>query len=426
MAFFMWATNRTRTPSACDYYRIKVPLYWLEKLGYTKGYEDVGAGGEDDIAAMFTADIDLFYATSGEAHLHQIRTLAAMQPKKIQTGEMHYPPTPIWDIDDNPDYVHPFNQTFAVQGVRHYPTGEFLEPQETLEFTNAKGETRDLWVDKVTTAMNKTLVFDIARNLHQMKVRWEIMRSAVGVTCPSPALASYIKNVIGQPNVYVFPNTVVPEDYPEFPLLPAPDGEVRILWQGGMSHFIDWYPLREAIAEVMKRYPKAKLVVWGEKFDWITDVIPAAQLEFYQWTQYPAYKLHRGLFRADINLCPLANNPFNACKSPIKWYEGSIWSRPEATLAADVAPYREIKDGETGLLYKNETEFVQKLSKLIEDEQLRLRLGHAAKKWILENRTPQATIPGLFEFYQDCRARTRGGRIIPATRADLRKVKEMA
>jgi glycosyl transferase family 1 len=418
MSFYVWATNRGQQ-SACTYYRIMVPMAWMERLGYTQGYIDVGKGGEDDIAAMFTADVDLFYAAQGAGTLHQMEVINAMQPKKIQDGSLHYPPTTVWDCDDNSDFVHPFNQTFATQGVRHYPTADFLEPDDVLTSHDAKGREHVLWIDGKTRSGQHT--FDIQRNLAEMKLRHKIIRTAVGVTVSSPSLASYVRDVVGQKNVYVFPNTVVPSDYEEYPVS-RDDDDIRILWQGGMSHFIDWYPLREAVAAVFQKYPKAKLVLWGEKFDWISDVIPPERLEYHLWTDYAAFKLKRGLLRIDINLCPLAANPFNACKTAIKWYEGSVWSRPEATLAANFGPYQEIKDGETGLLYRTPEEFAQKLGVLIEDAQLRARLGQEAKRWVLDNRTPEKTIPGLYEFYQDCRARTRRGRIIAPSLEQVRKV----
>jgi hypothetical protein len=109
----------------------------------------------------------------------------------------------------------------------------------------------------------------------------------------------------------------------------------------------------------------------------------------------------------DINLCPLANNVFNACKSAIKWYEGSVWRKPEPTLAQNTGPYREIQDGKTGLLFNTPAEFVEKLSLLIEDVALRARLAAGAREWVMENRTPKATIPGLFDFYAETRARQR-------------------
>jgi len=420
MSFFVWATHRGKE-FAGAYYRIRVPMAWMENLGYTQGYIDRGEGGEDDIAAMFTADVDLFYSTVGRSTLYQMQVINAMEAKKIQDGSLHHPPTIIWDCDDNSDFVHPYNSAFATQGVRHYPSGDFLEPGEMLTSPDSKGKEHILWEDRVTRSGDA--VFDIERNLAEMKVRHRIIREATGVTVSSPSLASYMRQVIGQKNVYVFPNTVVPQDYEEYPIVKDPD-EVRVLWQGGMSHFIDWYPLREAIASVFQKYPKAKLVLWGEKFDWISDMIRPEQLEYHVWTDYAAFKLKRGLLRIDINLCPLADNPFNWGKSAIKWYESVVWKRPEATLAGNVLPYREIRDGETGLLYSTPEEFAYKLGVLIEDAQLRQRLGAAAKEWVFANRTPDKTIPGLFEFYAECRARTTQGktrRIVQPTLAEVRK-----
>lgn len=417
MPFYVYAADKGEY-SACSYYRIRVPMAWLERLGYTLGYIDRGKGGEDDIAAMFTSDVDLLYAATGRSNLYQMQVINNMEPKKIQDGSIHHPPTIIWDCDDNNDFVHPFNQSFAAQGIRHYPSGAFLEPGEALTSYDTKGNEHILWVDKETKSFG--MLFDIERNLAEMKVRHRIIREAAGVTVPSPILARYISDVVGQKNVYVFPNTVVPGDYEEYPTIRT-DDSVRVLWQGGMSHYIDWYPLREVIAAVFEKYRNAKLVIWGEKFHWITDMIRPEQLEYHMWSDYPAFKLKRGLLNIDINLCPLAANTFNACKSAIKWYEGSIWSRPEATLAAKFGPYLEIEDGKTGLLYSSHEEFAQKLGRLIEDRNLRLRLGAGAREWVLANRTPQATIPGLFEFYSECRARTRRGQIIRPT---LNEVKE--
>jgi glycosyltransferase involved in cell wall biosynthesis len=128
-------------------------------------------------------------------------------------------------------------------------------------------------------------------------------------------------------------------------------------------------------------------------------------VEVLPWIHHEAYRLRRTLINADINLCPLVDNVFNRCKSAIKWYESTVSENTEATLAQNVGPYREIKDGETGLLFNTADEFVAKLSALIEDAQLRLRLGHAAKDWVWSNRLPKHTGPALFEFYRDLKDR---------------------
>ena len=169
---------------------------------------------------------------------------------------------------------------------------------------------------------------------------------------------------------------------------------------------VDWYPLRDAVREVCLKYPQVKFLIWGAAYKWIHDNIPEDQIELHDWVPYEAYRPMRILMDADINICPLADNEFNRSKSAIKWYEGLMGERPEPCLAGNAGPYREeIQDGETGLLYSTPEEFVQKLSILIENIELRERLGQAARDWVLANRHVNVTVPKLFEYYQELRAR---------------------
>jgi hypothetical protein len=150
-------------------------------------------------------------------------------------------------------------------------------------------------------------------------------------------------------------------------------------------------------------------------------------VEQHAWVEYSAYRLKRGLLNCDINLCPLANNVFNACKSAIKFYEGSVWEQPEATLAQVAPPHKEIIDGETGILFKDAAEFVEKLSLLIENADLRKKVSEGARTWVLKNRTPDATIPALMDFYSETRAKQRRdlGRPIVKT-ASIEDIKQVA
>lgn len=401
-SFFIWTSNETREPSACQGYRITTPLQQLTKLfPNVKVYEDDGQRPIEAVQAMIQADLVQMYSVGGEDPLHKIRVLKDMKPSQLD-GRMVYPPVIVYDADDNADFVHPFNRTFVHLGVRSYPDVRLLTKDDSaLEWSDHKGRRTVLWEDGKTESIGMT--FNIERNLKGMKVRHQIIREAHGATVSSRALESYFRDVIGQKNTYVFPNTVVLEDYEQIEVVRKDLESIRILWQGSESHYVDWYPLRDAVKEITEKYPQVKWVIFGQWFDWIHDIIPDDRVEHHHWVPYPAFKLKRGLLHADINLCPLANNPFNRCKSAIKWYEASIWDKPEPTLAARVEPYHEIEDGVTGLLYESPTEFVQKLSLLIEDADLRIRIGQAAKRWVLDNRTPEKTIPGLMEFYIECR-----------------------
>lgn len=421
--FYIWTTNFAKR-SACSYYRIEVPMHQLGHMGLANIYEDVGDGRKDSGLAMLYSDIVHWYAIAGKVPLHRIQSLKRVKPGR-RAGMDLFPPACIYDIDDNNDFVHPFNMTYAHMGTRGFPDARLLKPGEGLVFRLDDGEEKTAWVDGET--QYEGVVFDIARNLHEMKIRHQITREAHGVTVSTPKLADYMRSVIGAKHVYVFPNTVVPDHYEKIRAVRTDPDVVRVLWQGGMSHLIDWYPLRDAVQAISKKYRgKMKWVIYGEWFNWIHEVIPDEMVEHYPWDDYNAYKLKRGLLNADINLCPLADNIFNTCKSAIKWYESILWEKPEATLAARTAPYAEIADGETGLLYSTPEEFVEKLSLLIENPELRARLGDNAKKWVLDNRTPEKTIPGLFDFYTEVRARQKrelGAPIIkPATMDEIKKV----
>ena len=402
--FLVWAQKPKTNALASLYYRLEVPLRALQESNRAVCMYDEILDKETSAQMMLGADIDVFWSISGDERVDQVRELKMLRALQKEDGSYYIPPSIIYDCDDNHDYAHPFNSVYCSSGVRNYPDGEFLTEGDTLHFVDPENKKEILWQDKVTRYGG--VYFDIKRNLQTMNSRHKIIRAVDGVTVPVPALAQYIKEVIGQTNVHIFPNTILIEDYISYPLLPRTDGTVRVVWQGGSSHYTDWYPLRGAMIEILNKYPQVKIILFGEIFDWISDIVPREQLEVVKWVDHSAYKLRRGLLQADINLCPLTDNPFNRCKSAIKWYEGSVWDKPETTLAANVSPYKdEMVDNETGLLYNTPEEFVQKLGLLIEDAQLRARLGVAAKKWIMQNRTPETTIPGLFDFYLDCRAR---------------------
>lgn len=407
MRFGLYARAH-RDVSGCSYYRIDVPTRSLVLLGLVEGWIDHGKHPADEsIQAMFSSDIILNYATAGPMIESVLNSLETLKPGKTDDGkEDLFPPSYVFDIDDRIDCTHPFNPAFVRLGIRNYD-GQELQDGDRLVTTFPDKTELVLWEDGQTVVDN--IVFDVARNKRSVAEVHRVARRADGVTVPSEALARFYRDEIGCRDVYVFPNSVMPQDYPTIRLAPRenPD-EVRILWQGGASHMIDWFPLRDAIREIAQRYPQTKFIIWGTKFPWIHDNIPEKQLELMEWMPYEAYKTRRVTIDADINLCPLADNIFNQGKSAIKWYESTMPYVPEATLAANVPPYSlEIQDGTTGLLYDHPKHFVDQLAALIEQPSLRKTLGENAKQWVLQNRHYEKTAPGLFEFYQELRSKKR-------------------
>jgi len=407
------------TASALRYYRMEVPLKGMEKLGVAHTFVDEGDGDRNEIVdATLNSDIVLAWRPVGVAGYEFVRNLATLKPQ-AKDGHVIFPPIVICDSDDAVDYVAPHNYVYSTLGIRNWD-GSILKPGDKVTWTDVNGEEHVLWEDGGDTRGQSGTKFDIARNLVTLGLHFDAMRRCHGITVSNQVLADHYREQILlneqnelrwsypwlQPDIYVFPNSVVPEDY-QWPNL-APHEGVRIIWEGGASHMDSWFPIRHALVKVLKENPEAKFVVFGAHFAWMKNEIPEGQLEIHAWKDYNIYKLTRTCLDADINLCPLTDSLFSRCKSAIRFYEASLGPRPEATLAARVGPYgHEIIGDETGLVYDTVEEFVEKLTALIKNADLRKRLGWAAQKWVLDNRTWEKTVPGLHDFYRETLSRHR-------------------
>jgi len=92
------------------------------------------------------------------------------------------------------------------------------------------------------------------------------------------------------------------------------------------------------------------------------------------------------LFRetADINLAVLSKSLVTDTKSEIKWLEAAMFGIP--SVVSKTATYAEvITDGETGLLCDDQDDFYQAIDRLIEDKDLRIRIGEAARETVLKD-----------------------------------------
>ena len=387
--------------SAIAYYRMRAPLAAIQDLEFGNTYvTEPGDNAEKMMDGMMASDVILEWRPYNKAAYNFFKEFAEFLPQQKDTHVV-YPPLVVMDSDDATDWIHPFNIAYSTLGIRNQQ-GDILKPGDNVT-TSIDGVETILWEDKKTVGQQGT-VFDIERNLRDVGYHYDCARLAAGITVTNDFLAGIYRDE-GCKEIYIYPNSLNPDDY-WFPEL-APHKEVRIIWEGGDSHMDSWISIREPLLDVLKNNPHAKLVVFGAAFDWMKTQIPKEQFEFHSWVQYDAYKLHRYCMDADINLAPLVDSAFTKSKSAIRWYEASMGPRPEATLAAKVGPYEEITDGENGLLYDSGQEFAQNLHELINNADLRKRLGPEAQKWVLANRTVEKTVPGLVEFYKHLLAKQR-------------------
>jgi glycosyltransferase involved in cell wall biosynthesis len=154
-------------------------------------------------------------------------------------------------------------------------------------------------------------------------------------------------------------------------------------WAGGMSHLIDWMDACDPIRDVLLDNPDVDMHFVG------IDYSPVLKLD-HPCRYTPWSNAVRNYFRSidfDIGLAPLADTPFNRCKSHIKALEYMSLGIP--VIAADRPAYHDmVIDGVTGYLVHNADEWRDRLTELINDEAMRDEMGKAgrehAAKWTIQ------------------------------------------
>jgi len=139
-------------------------------------------------------------------------------------------------------------------------------------------------------------------------------------------------------------------------------------WAGGMSHLNDWMEAATPLAGVLAANPDVDMHFVG------IDYSPLLKRECRYTPWKPdVWEYYQGI-DFDIGLAPLADTPFNSCKSHIKVLEYMALGIP--VIASDAPAYRDlVVDGVTGFLVRNEAEWESRLTELIHDEAMRDEMG---------------------------------------------------
>ena len=204
------------------------------------------------------------------------------------------------------------------------------------------------------------------------------------VTVTTEHLAGVMRDRTGADNTTVLPNCI-----PAFILdLPRPDKpRPAVGYQGGASHGADVGLVAGPVRRFLKRFPGWDLRLCG------TDYRPTFKAEgdrvkFSHWI--PVYDDPPSYYASidfDIGLAPLAGKTFDYSKSNIKVLEYAARGIP--SIASDCPVYSSfIRHGENGFLVKEEHEWLKYLSLLASDDDLRQRMGEAARadarNWTVE------------------------------------------
>ncbi len=205
-------------------------------------------------------------------------------------------------------------------------------------------------------------------------------RLADAIVVSTPGL----KQLYGDYNdhVYVIPNSI---DFPTWDRAVAKHKTkpgIRIGWAGGANHERDLKIMEPVIKRIMAKYRDVKFVFVHGAPKFLRE-IPGVEYvpKFTPILKYPQFLADQDF---DIGIAPLELNTFNEGKSNLRWLEYSALGIP--TVASSVGHFQEtIRNGKDGILVENSTpaieedQWVEHLSKLIEDRGYRVRMGIDAR-----------------------------------------------
>lgn len=198
-----------------------------------------------------------------------------------------------------------------------------------------------------------------------------------GIIVSTENLAAAYRTV--NPNVWVCPNSVDPDDWPE----PAKRTEkLRVGWAASHSHHVD-APLVRRAMEWLVRQPDTEVYLLGYQPDWRG---PFKRIE---WTD--TLEDYRGALAAlalDIGICPLKPTVWANGKSDVKALEYAICGA--LPVCSRVEPYAAWKG--PALWCHTPRDWENSLHWALHHRQQVRRLADQAREYVLANRTIKQNI----------------------------------
>lgn len=192
------------------------------------------------------------------------------------------------------------------------------------------------------------------------------------------------------PEVAVFPNTIL--------RLPETQNHLNqdhiTLFFAGLNRENDWPPFIQALNLAAARA--------GSRlhFQIVNDrgLFDALETPHKSFTPLCDYETYQNLLGAsEISFMPLLDTPFNRCKSDLKFIEAA--SRRVVALASPTVYGESIKDGETGIVFRDPSELEHRLSRLVANPDVTRGIGNKARAFIAQNRMAAYQVEQRSKWY---------------------------
>lgn len=213
--------------------------------------------------------------------------------------------------------------------------------------------------------------------------------------------------------IYVVPNYINYDWYGEGRLnIERTTDEVRLGWFGSRGHLEDLKMISPVIGRLLDKYPQLKFIYCGfggmssdkisTEASWGEDVfkeLPRDRREFAVGVREDAWPMKHRTLDFDIGICPLVDDYFNKCKTPIKWMEFGILETP--SVCSPVLYKDVVEHGKTGYLATTEEEWFEHLSKLIENKDLRKKIGKNASEEVKKKYNLKDHLQDFLDIYME-------------------------
>ncbi len=189
------------------------------------------------------------------------------------------------------------------------------------------------------------------------------------------------------PNIFEIPNYIDENLWQINERISRADSHEQLVigYMGSYTHQSDLESIIPALVKVAETYKdKVKFKIWG-----VPQHSEALDLENFEYlpaissvyTEFAEQFKHE---KVDIFIAPLVKNEFNRAKSHLKYLEYSSMQVPG--IFANLEPYSAVvSDGINGFLAATQDEWYEKLSRLIEDPDLRIKVGKNAYEDVMKN-----------------------------------------
>lgn len=158
--------------------------------------------------------------------------------------------------------------------------------------------------------------------------------------------------------------------------------KIRIgYFSGSATHDLDFLQVAGALHTILTEHKNVEFFCLGAIT--LPKFLLEGELPIIQHPLVPNNILLELIAAVHINLAPLElNNIFNSCKSELKIFEAASLRIP--TIASNIGAYADtIVNFENGLLARSPEDWYNCLSLLIQDKQLRIKLGQGAHETCL-------------------------------------------